>query len=74
MLIFAIIATVINIIILIIKFRRRRFEDAALDAISLTIVFWVFKGSELILLVGIFSSLVVSVYLWFSPPHLRFVK
>lgn len=74
MLIFAIIATVINIIILIIKFRRRRYEDAALDAISLTIVFWVLKGSELILLVGIFSSLVVSVYLWFSPPHLRFVK
>ena len=40
----------------------------------INIVFLVLKGSELILLVGIFSSLLISTYLWFSPPRLRFVK
>ena len=64
----AIFATVFNLVILIIKFKRRRYEDAILDTFLLVIVFWILKGSEMMLLIGIFSSLFVSIYLWFSPP------
>ena len=65
----AILATVLNIVLLIIKFKRKRYEDALLDTSLLVLVFWVLKGSELMLLIGIFSSLCISIYLWFSPPN-----
>ena len=64
----AVFATVFNLVILIIKFKRRRYEDAILDTSLLVVVFWVLKGSEMMLLIGIFSSLFVSIYLWFCPP------
>ena len=64
----AIFATVFNLVILIVKFKHRRYEDALLDTFLLVIVFWILKGSEMMLLIGIFSSLFVSIYLWFSPP------
>ena len=65
----AVFATVFNLVILIIKFKRKRYEDALLDTSLLVLVFWVLKGSELMLLIGIFSSLCISIYLWFSPPN-----
>lgn len=68
----AIFATVFNLVILIVKFRRKRYEDALLDTFLLVIVFLVLKGSEMMLLIGIFSSLFVSIYLWFAPP--KFIK
>lgn len=68
----AIFATVFNLVILIIKFRRKRYEDALLDTFLLVIVFLVLKGSEMMLLIGIFSSLFISIYLWFAPP--KFIK
>ena len=64
----AVFATVFNLVILIVKFKRRRYEDALLDTFLLVIVFWILKGSEMMLLIGIFSSLFISIYLWFSPP------
>lgn len=67
----AIIATVSNIVLLITKFKQKRYEDALLDASLLVLVFWVLKGSELMLLIGIFSSLLLSIYLWFFPPKLN---
>jgi len=67
----AVIATVFNIVILIIKFKRRRYEDATLDSLLLVGVFYVLRGSEQMLLIGIFSSLCISIYLWFSPPNFR---
>ena len=71
----AIFATVFNLVILIVKFKRRRYEDAILDVSLLIVVFWILKGSEMMLLIGIFSSLFVSIYLWFSPPNfIRKVK
>ena len=66
----AIFATVFNLIILIVKFKRKRYEDALLDTFLLVVVFLVLKGSEMMLLIGIFSSLFVSIYLWFAPPKL----
>ena len=68
----AIFATVFNLVILIIKFRRKRYEDALLDTFLLIVVFLVLKGSEMMLLIGIFSSLFISIYLWFAPP--KFIK
>lgn len=71
----AVIATALNLIILITKFKRKRYEDALLDTFLLVLVFMVLKGSELMLLIGIFSSLCISIYLWFSPPNfIRKVK
>ena len=71
----AVIATALNLIILITKFKRKRYEDALLDTFLLVVVFMVLKGSELMLLIGIFSSLCISIYLWFSPPNfIRKVK
>lgn len=66
----AVFATVFNLVILIIKFKRKRYEDALLDTFLLVVVFLVLKGSEMMLLIGIFSSLFVSIYLWFAPPKL----
>ena len=68
----AIFATVFNLVILIVKFKRKRYEDALLDTFLLVLVFLVLKGSEMMLLIGIFSSLFVSIYLWFAPP--KFIK
>ena len=42
--------------------------DAGLDLGLLVIVFMVLKGSENMLLIGIYTSLGISIYLWFSPP------
>ena len=66
----ATLATVLDILFVLIKFRLKRYADGFLDAILIIAVFMILKGSELILLVGIFSSLVVSIYLWFAPPKL----
>ena len=71
LLIIATFATVLDIIFVLIKFRLKRYADGSLDAILLIAVFMVLKGSELILLIGIFSSLVVSIYLWFYPPRIN---
>lgn len=67
----AVLATVFNIVILITKFKRKRYQDAILDTGLLIVVVYVLKGSELMLLVGIFSSLCISIYLWFWPPNIR---
>ena len=66
----AVIATVLNIVILITKFNRKRYQDAFIDVSLLIVVFLVLKGSEMMLLIGIFSSLLISIYLWISPPHI----
>lgn len=67
----AVIATVLNILFILIKLKQKRKFDAALDFGLLVGVFMVLKGSELILLTGIFSSLAISIYLWFSRPTLK---
>ena len=71
LLLIATLATVFDIISLLVKFRFKRYADGSLDAILLVVVFLVLKGSELMLLIGIFSSLVVSIYLWFYPPRIN---
>ena len=71
LLLIATLATVLDILFVLIKFRLKRYADGTLDAILLLAVFMILKGSELILLVGIFSSLIISIYLWFYPPKLN---
>lgn len=67
----ATLATVLDILSLLIKFRFKRYADGTVDAAVILLVFLVLKGSELMLLVGIFSSLIVSLYLWVYPPKLN---
>ena len=68
LLITAIIAAISNIILLLFKFRCKRYPDGALDLFLLYVVFRYLQGSELVTLTAIFSSLAVSIYLWFYPP------
>ena len=68
LLIATILAAVSNIILLLIKFRCKRYPDGALDLFLLYVVFKYLQGSELVTLVAIFSSLAISIYLWFYPP------
>lgn len=67
----AVIATVLNIVLLLTKFKHKRYIDAMLDSTLLLGVMILFKGSEMMLLVGIFSSLVISIYLWFFAPSIK---
>lgn len=62
------IAVAFNIIIIMIKFKKCRYEDAVLDSILLTIVAIVFGGSYSGLVVGTISSAIISIYLLISPP------
>lgn len=69
MLIFgAIIATIGNIIILLYKFKQKLFKDAFLDLILLCLVFLVLKGSTDMLIIGIYSSFGLSIFLYFWSP------
>ena len=70
LLVIATFATVLDILSLLIKFRFKRYADGTVDAVVILLVFLILKGSELMLLVGIFSSLIVSLYLWVYPPKL----
>ena len=62
------IVTAINIIIVKMKFERRRWEDATLDLTLLVIITLVFGGSYAGLVVGTVASMVISIYLYASPP------
>lgn len=61
----------LNVIFVLFKFKRRRKFEAALDFSLLIGVFVVLSGSQLMLLIGIFTSLTISIYLWFSKPTLK---
>lgn len=64
-------STFLNIISILLKLKRKRKFDAVLDFGLLVGVFLVLNGSQLMLLIGIFSSLGISIYLWFSKPTLK---
>ncbi len=74
MLVLAVLATVLNIVLLIMKFKLKRYENGLLDLVLLFVVFKYLKGSEFMLLTGIYSSLAISVYLWICPTNFIRVK
>jgi hypothetical protein len=60
-------AVALNIIIVIWKFKHGRLADATVDSILLILVAMVFSVSTQALIIGAFGSLIVSIYLLFSP-------
>jgi hypothetical protein len=50
------------------KFEQKRWEDASLDLGLLILVTLVFGGSYAGLVVGTISSMIISIYLYASPP------
>jgi hypothetical protein len=62
------IVTAINIIVVKMKFERGRWEDGSLDLTLLVIITLVFGGSYAGLVVGTVASMVISIYLYASPP------
>lgn len=63
------ITVALNIIIILNKFKKKRYEDGIFDSILLALVTFVFMGSYAGLVVGTVASLLVSIYLWARPPE-----
>lgn len=59
-----------NFIVLIRKYRLRRYADATLDMSLLAILCFLFSGSFNALIVGSFASLFISIYLYFKPIYI----
>ncbi len=62
------ISTLLNVVFIKIKVDKKRYLDASVDLGLLILVFIVFKGSFGALATGTVSSMLISIYLWFSPP------
>ena len=57
----------INFVVVIRKYRLRRFTDATVDMVLLAIVCKLFEGSFGALVTGTFASMFISIYLYFNP-------
>lgn len=68
------IAVGLNVIIIKVKLDKKRYADSALDASILIVLSMLFKGTISGLVVATISSVLVSVYLWFSPPNINIEK
>ena len=58
--------TALNFIIIMIRFKANRTEDAILDLILLAVVLFVTSGSLAGMQIGMVGSFVISAYLFFS--------
>ena len=61
-------AVAANIIIIKMKFDRKRYEDGTFDALLLALITIIFGGSYAGLVVGTIASCFISLYLFSSPP------
>jgi hypothetical protein len=57
-----------NVLILKLKFEKRRYFDAALDVTTLVLLSMLFAGSLGGLQIATVASAIVSIVLWFNPP------
>lgn len=62
------IVVALNIVIILNKFKLGRVEDGIFDTFLLLVVTIVFMGSYAGLVVATVASLLISIYLWASPP------
>lgn len=62
--------TGLNLMFVKMKFDRKRYEDGVLDLLVLVALSFVFGGSFSGLVVATVSSLIISIYLFISPPKL----
>lgn len=64
------ICVALNLIVILIKYERRRYLDAFLDSVFLVLIAMIFSSSFNALVVGTFASMIVSIYLYIKPPHI----
>ena len=62
------IATAFNFIVILFKFKRRRYEDACFDLTVFIAISYMFAGTISGMSVGMVASAIVSIWLWFDPP------
>lgn len=62
------IVTALNLIFVKVKFEKGRWEDGIFDLVTLVLLTFVFSGSYAGLVVATITSLIISIYLLFSPP------
>lgn len=61
------ICTFFNFVIIISKFRRKRYADATLDMSLLAVISFLFSTGINALCIGMIASAGISIYLWFRP-------
>lgn len=64
------ICTFFNFVIIISKYRRKRYFDATLDMCLLGVICFLFSTGINALCIGMIASAGISMYLWFSPLYL----
>lgn len=64
------VVTGLNLMFVKMKFDHKRYEDGVLDLLVLVALSFVFGGSFSGLVVATVSSLIISIYLFISPPKL----
>jgi len=64
------IVTAVNMIVIIMKFKRKRYEDGIFDMLLLTLVTVMFSGSYGGMVVSMVASMIISIYLFANPPKL----
>lgn len=62
------IVSALNLIVIVHKFRKGRVEDGIFDSLLFTFMAIMFSGSYGGMVVAMISSLIISIYLWTSPP------
>ena len=63
------IVSALNLIIIVHKFKKGRVEDGIFDTLLFITLASLFHGSYAGMVVAMISSLIVSIYLWSSPPR-----
>lgn len=64
------ICTFFNFVIIISKYRRKRYADATLDMSMLAVICFLFSSGINALCIGMIASAGISIYLWFRPVSL----
>jgi hypothetical protein len=62
------IVSALNLIVIVHKFRKGRVEDGIFDSVLFALMAMIFSGSYGGMVVAMISSLIISIYLWTSPP------
>jgi len=62
------IVTAVNMIVVLMKVKRGRYEDAIFDVSLLTVVAILFSGSYGGMVVSMIASMIISIYLFANPP------
>jgi hypothetical protein len=62
------IVSALNLIVIVHKFKKGRIEDGIFDSVLFALMAMMFSGSYGGMVVAMISSLIISIYLWSSPP------